>query len=420
MNDSVKIRPRVILATYYKKLSEINLSDSANVGKEDFYEGIIAVCNATKELGKKYDISIILKGKAINKKDIKWHNGNIILFKKFNETNKKNFVINKLFEFFNFINIFFLLKKCKFDSIIFRDLPGHLIIFSNFKKRFNYKLFYQSTAPLGDINIIYGKSKKTVNRYGYIIKGIFFNICEKMAFNKADIIFPISEYQKRNLEKNYPKKTIIPISMGVDEDWINYKSSKKSFLEKIKEKNKIITYFGTLNSTRNPQFIILIFNEMKKQIKKTKLLLIGSANKKYETEYLKNMVNELGLQNDVIFTGSLDRYTLIHYLKYCDVSISAIPPCKIYKFSSPTKLYESLGNCIPVVANKGIMEHEKVIKQSGGGFLVDYNTKEFSNAIIKLLKNDELRINMGKSGKAYVLKEYNYRLIAKRIEKYFI
>ena len=404
MNASVKKRPKILLATYYNFPC-----------KEQVIENIFA-----KELGKKYDISIILKGKANNKKDIKWHNCKIILFKKFTEKNTKNIMLNKFFEFFNFINIFFLLKKYKFDSIIFRDLPGQLIIFSIFKKKFNFKLFYQSTAPLGDIDIVYGKRKKTINRYGYIIKGTFFNICEKMAFSVADIIFSISEYQKGNLEKHYPKKTIIPISMGVDEDWINYKSSKKGFLEKIKEKNKIITYFGTLNLTRNPQFIILVFNEMKKQIKKTKLLLIGSANKKYETEYLKNMVKELDLQNDVIFTGSLDRYTLIHYLKYCDISISAIPPCKIYKFSSPTKLYESLGNCIPVVANKGIMEHEKVINQSGGGFLVNYNIKDFSNAIIKLLKNDELRINMGKNGKKYVLKEYNYRLIAKKIEKYFI
>ena len=52
MNDSVKIRPRVLLATYYNFPC-----------KEQIIENIFA-----KELGKKYDISIILKGKAINKK----------------------------------------------------------------------------------------------------------------------------------------------------------------------------------------------------------------------------------------------------------------------------------------------------------------------------------------------------------------
>jgi glycosyltransferase involved in cell wall biosynthesis len=146
---------------------------------------------------------------------------------------------------------------------------------------------------------------------------------------------------------------------------------------------------------------------------------MGSAKKNYEIESLKNLTKELYLQNDVIFTGSLDRNTLKSYLQYCDVSLSAIPPSNIYQLSSPTKLYESLGNCIPVVANKGILEHEKVINQSRGGILVDYNIEDFSKGILKLLQNDVLRKKMGKNGKEYVLKKYNYRFIARNIEKYF-
>jgi glycosyltransferase involved in cell wall biosynthesis len=87
--------------------------------------------------------------------------------------------------------------------------------------------------------------------------------------------------------------------------------------------------------------------------------------------------------------------------------------------SSPTKLYESLGNGVPVVANKGIYEQEKVVKESGGGILVDYNISSFSDAIVNLLNNGTLRKKMAEYGKEYVIANYSYRIIAKRIAAYF-
>ena len=79
----------------------------------------------------------------------------------------------------------------------------------------------------------------------------------------------------------------------------------------------------------------------------------------WEKKELISTCDNLGIKEHVIFTGHLDRNKLQDYLYYCDISISPIPPESYYKISSPTKLYESLGNGVPVVANKEFMSRKR-------------------------------------------------------------
>ena len=75
---------------------------------------------------------------------------------------------------------------------------------------------------------------------------------------------------------------------------------------------------------------------------------------------------------------------------------------------------------MPVVANKEIYEQEKVILESGGGVIVDYETTSFCNAIVRLLNDNKLREEMAKDGRKYVINNYSYRVIAKKIFPYFV
>jgi glycosyltransferase involved in cell wall biosynthesis len=326
-------------------------------------------------------------------------------------------ILNKILELSNFIFIMMILIKKNYNFIIFRDLPGQVLIFSAFKKLLKLKIIYQLTAPIGDMTIVYGKQKKSIYKYFYFLKGYTLNFLNDKAIQKAEIIFPISEHHKEVLKKKYRKKLFVPISMGIDNSWISSKKIKICFLDELKNKNKIITYFGTLNSTRNPQFLIKILYNVKKKVSNCKLFIIGKSNEKKQLCKLKSFAKKLGLQNDVYFTGNLSRKKLQKYLRYSDLSLSAIPPVNIYRYSSPTKIYESLGNSIPVIANKGILEHEKVLKESGGGFLVNYEVKEFADAVIILLSDKKLKDSMGQKGRKYVIKNYNYKNIAQKIDK---
>ena len=98
----------------------------------------------------------------------------------------------------------------------------------------------------------------------------------------------------------------------------------------------------------------------------------------------------------MIFNGQLCRTNLQDHLSYCDISISATPPEDYYQISSPTEVYESLENGVTVIGNKEILEQKKVIRESGGGVVVDYDISSFSQAIVTVLKNSNLRKEMSK------------------------
>ena len=150
-----------------------------------------------------------------------------------------------------------------------------------------------------------------------------------------------------------------------------------------------------------------------------KLLFIGKASSKNYEEEIIRYSKQLGLEDRVEFTGFVDKHEFKRLLSISDLSISAIPPTKYYKLSSPTKIYESLALGLPVVANRGLLEQEKVVVESKGGVIANYHPKAFSDKIIWLLKNPDVRSKMSECGKQYVKDNYTYSLIYKKIAPYF-
>ena len=194
----------------------------------------------------------------------------------------------------------------------------------------------------------------------------------------------------------------------------------KPHLDIVSSNHFLIGYFGTLSFLRDPDFILRVFADLKNKITKSKLILMGDVAQPWEKKKLFTLSQQLGIADDVVFTGKLGRNTLQDHLVYCKLSICPIPLDNHYRISSPTKLYESLGNKVPVVANKGIYEHEKVITESKGGLLVDYNVGEFSSAIQYIYENPSVGEKMGEDGKKYVISHYSYQKIAEKLNPYFM
>ena len=374
-----------------------------------------------KALGKHFKITFLMQG-DIQKGEIqKWHNSKVILVKLLNGNLLRTRIINKLCALKKLNILLKILKSRHTKIILVRDLPLETILLSIMKKVFKFKLYFQYSAPLGDINIGYFKNNKTIKRYWYLINGYYFKSLVYWAIHMSDLIFPITIYFYK--EFNLPKKDryIVPLTMGFDHYCLERKKSEIKALKSIKENNNyILIYFGTLNYNRNPEIFLKILFEVIKKIPNCILLLIGKTVTEKEKQLLIIKCEQLKLRENVIFTGHISRECLQDHLQYCDISISAVPPEYYYRISSPTKLYESLGHGVPVIANEEIYEQKKVIKESGGGLIVKYDIKEFSQAIITLLKNKELRMELGRKGKGYILENYSYIKLSERIFTRFV
>ena len=59
--------------------------------------------------------------------------------------------------------------------------------------------------------------------------------------------------------------------MGVDEEWLNRQRNEVPYLNELKKKHFLITYFGTLGFARNPQFLLRTFAEIRSKYPKLQI-----------------------------------------------------------------------------------------------------------------------------------------------------
>ena len=373
-----------------------------------------------KELGKICNIVWLFQGEAnATEGRRRWHNSDLHFCKKVHGKSRVSDLVNKILECTKLFKAIKLVCRGKINIILVRDLPIYAVLIAPLRYFVRFKLYFQYSAPQGDISISYAKRIRGLKQYWYLLKGYGFNFFINKALRASDVVFPISEFHKNQLTQLIGPKEMAPITMGVDTNWLELKNNNIKYLNDLKKNNKLITYFGSLSFSRNPHFIINVFAEVKQQFPNCKLIIMGAGVNSKEEASLRELSQNLELSQDVIFTGRVSRQIVKDCLAYSDVTISAIPPESHYRISSPTKLYESMGLGVPVIANIGISEQEKVIEESGAGLLVKYDINEFCNAIVHLLNNPELVQKMAERGRTYVLKNYTYEVIASNVANYF-
>jgi len=373
-----------------------------------------------KTLGRYIDILWLFQGDTSNGKTFRWYNSTVRLCRVLKGNSLIVKLLNRILGWQRLLLLVRELLVKEEQIVLIRDMPLWALLISPLRKILNFKLYYQYSAPQAEIRRAIFKSNRGLHRYWHLSAGICLEKFTARALKNSDMVFPISEFHKKMLTDYISPEKLVPLTMGVDKAWLSRPRKQINRLKRLKKDNYIITYFGTLSFARNPKFIIDVFRQVINTNPNCKLLLIGETQNVWEKKKLQEYCKDLLDQKKVIFTGKLDHDTLQDYLQYCDLSLSAIPPERHYIISSPTKLYESLGNGIPVVANREILEQEKVLKESGGGVLVSYCVDSFYEAVISLLKDESLRQFMAYAGKTYVIKNYNYRVLGQRIVPLFM
>lgn len=373
-----------------------------------------------RELGREHDITWLFQGDISKGRKRKWHNSQVLLSREIKGNYWYSKLANRILQWGIFFRLLGLLWQDETKIVLIRDMPLMALLIAPLRPLFGFKFYFQYSAPQGDMFIDCSKSIKSMKRFWYFLSGSCYNMIIHKVIATADIVFPISDFHKSQLLRYTRPDKLVPVTMGIDEQWLRRDKGQIPHLAKLKRRHSLLVYFGAFGPIRNPQFLLKAFAELKDKNANCKLILILKRRLDLgEKERMQEICLRLGIAKDTIFMGPLNRRELQDYLSYYDVSISPIPPTEYFKISSPTKLYESLSQGLPVVANKEIHEQEKVILESGGGILVDYNTTAFCNAVDRLLKDKKLRRQMGQKGRKYVIANYCYRDIAKKISHYF-
>lgn len=200
--------------------------------------------------------------------------------------------------------------------------------------------------------------------------------------------------------------------LGVDMDkvkfWMNgvkketnmQNFNKEEFKKKlgIKEDNKIILAVSRLELWKRVDRILSVLPRIKSKYNNIKLLIVGEGG---ERKNLENLAKELGINNDIMFLGSLCQRELGEYYGVADIFVTMYD---ISNVGNPLLEAMIYGKCI--VSLEG-GDTYKFIRHNETGILIKSDQlNDSGDVIIELLKDDNKRLKLGNNAEKFARENF--------------
>ncbi len=219
------------------------------------------------------------------------------------------------------------------------------------------------------------------------IMGQLFLLYEKFIYSHSDRILVHTLEHKQELIDKYHLRDegIEVIPHGIDKSQRVTPTQLQEIQDKYCLRDKqVITFFGIIRPTKGIEYLILSFSGAIKKEKDIVLLIAGSAPTVW-TEYfqrLKDLVNNLGIEDSVRFTGFVEEEDIPAVL-----SISKIMVMPYTEITQSGVLYREVIPYTKPVIVTDIGDLGKAVERHNIGLVVPPNDVEpLTEAILDLIK----------------------------------
>ncbi|MFZ1289745.1 MAG: glycosyltransferase family 4 protein [Melioribacteraceae bacterium] len=243
--------------------------------------------------------------------------------------------------------------------------------------------------------------KKIVSHYRGLYNSIFI---DKFIYPFIDKIICISEFSKTEyISYGIPEKKCKTIYDGVD-------LKKFTSFENGTTDNIIIGCVGRLEKWKGQQILIDAAAILVKTVPNIEFLLVGNGNNKDD---LQNKVKNQNLEKYFEFTG--DVTNVKDYMDKCSIIVhTSIEP---EPFGMVIIEAMALGKVV-IATNFG--GPPEIIENETDGFLIQpSNSTILADYILRLIKNPELRKQIGINARKKVISKFDFRETARQIENIY-
>jgi len=224
--------------------------------------------------------------------------------------------------------------------------------------------------------------------------------------NSCDAVIAPTQDIKDSLLKYKVKKPIVVLPSGIDLNDFS-KTDDQAIRRKYnigKDKIVLLTV-SRLGPEKNISFLLKSFKKIISKHSDVYFMIVGdgSSKKSLEIESTK-----LGLKEKVIFTGEVSRQKVPSFYDTSDVFLFSS-----FSEVQPTVITEAMAAGLPIVAIKAYGIKDAVI-DGKNGILSSNNINEFSQAVMKLINNQELRKSISEKAKK-IAKNYSVENATKKL-----
>lgn len=168
----------------------------------------------------------------------------------------------------------------------------------------------------------------------------------------------------------------------------------------LNEDDFVVGFVGTMRPAHGVKELITSITRLDDTIP-VKLLIVGDGSEK---ETCEELVEELGLEDNVSFTGFVSHDRVPEYISACDVMYGALK----MESATPIKCFEYLATERPVIVSD-VSELGFVEREALGVVVDEVQPDQIADAIVELHEMDSPeRREMGERGREYVVENHTW------------
>ena len=172
----------------------------------------------------------------------------------------------------------------------------------------------------------------------------------------------------------------------------------------------VVTFIGNMSHWQDFQMLIKSVKIMNQKNRRIRFLIIGEGSQK---DWLEQTLAQEDITDRVLVVGSIPHSEIADYINMSDICISL---CKeLVSGYSPMKLYEYFACGKPVVATR--VSGYEIVERINAGRLIEANDAQgFSEAILSLAENTELRTEYGGNALRFARENLGWDKVISKLE----
>lgn len=228
-----------------------------------------------------------------------------------------------------------------------------------------------------------------------------------LLYKKSDLVVALTESFRETMinERGVPADKITVIENAVDTDFFKPGPPNRDVLGDPLLKGKfIVSYVGTIGYTHGAEVAIKAAETLKETLPGLVFLFVGDGSDK---ERLSKIARQKGLTN-VIFAGKQPKNKIPDYINSSDVSLVLSTNEPLLRKTIFAKVFEPMACGKPLIVGAPGETEDLVINRARAGIGFEpENVDGFIEAVTKLYKNPELKEELGRNGRCFVIDEFS-------------
>lgn len=293
----------------------------------------------------------------------------------------------------------------EFDIINCHNFPSYLVAL-NRKVKGKPIIWHCNEPPLELYPVPQQGPKSTILQLLKLIRPL-----EKTAVRKLSYITVHGKMMENRVRKIYGRRPLILGPLGIDID--KFKSNPKINIRAKYNIGDAPCIMTVAAFNKRLDLLLNIFSKVNKLFRDAKLLLVGASYQNTTLNALKNMIKNLNLEQNVILAPNVNDEDLPSYYSACDIFVFPQP---YWGFS--LVVMEAMASGKPVVVPDTCAAAE--IINGRNGIVVDItNPSKTAEEIVKLIRNDDKRKEMGIAARKYAEEFLDMNRFLDRYHKLF-